>query len=208
MALRVACDGCLRAGRIAASLDLRACRTYPKLGGGPSRRAVVRTVGLDTPLTGLRATLLGPVERCDDFAPLDRYVRRHPDAQTYLALGDFHLYRMTVQRAHIVAGFGVIEWLTADQIVLDVGPHGELAANEADIVQHMNEDHAESVTLYATGLLGLTGDGWTLTGIDPEAIDLSRGSAIARLDFDRPVGDANTARKTLVELVDKVRTAG
>lgn len=166
------------------------------------------TVGLDTPLTGLRATLLGPVERCDDSAPLDRYVRRHPDAQTYLALGDFHLYRMTVQRAHIVAGFGVIEWLPADQIVLDVGPHGELAANEADIVQHMNEDHAESVTLYATGLLGLTGDGWTLTGIDPEGIDLSRGSAIARLDFDRPVGDANTARKTLVELVDKVRTAG
>jgi hypothetical protein len=155
----------------------------------------------------LRATLLGPVERCDDSAALDRYIRRHPDAQTYLALGDFHLYRMTVQRAHIVAGFGVIEWLSADQIVLDVEPYGELAVDEADIVQHMKEDHAESVTLYATGLLELTGDGWIMTGIDPEGIDLSRGSAIARLDFDRPVSDAKTARNALVELVGKARTA-
>ena len=165
------------------------------------------TVGLDTPLTGLRATLLGPIERYDDSATLDRYIRRHPDAETYLALGDFHLYRMTIQRAHIVAGFGVIEWLSADQIVFDIGPHGELAASEADIVQHMNEDHADSVTLCATGLLGLAGDGWTMTGIDPEGIDLSRGGAIARLDFDRPVSDANGARKALVELVGKARTA-
>ena len=42
------------------------------------------TIGLDVPLTGLRATILGPVERCDDSAMLDRYVRRHPDAEAYL----------------------------------------------------------------------------------------------------------------------------
>ena len=72
------------------------------------------TIGLDDPLTGLRATVLGPVERCDESAVLDRYVRRHPDAETYLALGNFHLYRMTVERAHVVAGFGAIDWLSAD----------------------------------------------------------------------------------------------
>ncbi len=166
------------------------------------------TIGLDVPLTGLRATVLGPVERCDDTAMLDRYVRRHSDAESYLALGDFHLYRMTIERAHIVAGFGAIEWLSADQVVFDVGPHGELAADEADIIQHMNEDHADSVTLYATGLLGLTGEGWTMTGIDPEGVDLSRESDIARLDFDRLVSDPNAARKALVELVAKARSAG
>ena len=69
----------------------------------------------------------------------------------------------------------------------------------------MNEDHADSVTLYATGLLGLTGEGWTMTGIDPEGIDLSRESDIARLDFDCLMSDANAARKALVELVGKAR---
>ena len=166
------------------------------------------TVGLDTPLTGLRATLLGPIERCDDPFALDRYVRRHPDAESYLALGDFHLHRMSVERARIVAGFGVIEWLSADKIVLDDGPHAELAASEADIIQHMNEDHAQSVTLYATGLLGLKGDGWKLTGIDPEGIDLGCEGIIARLNFDHPVSDDNMARKALVELVNKARATG
>ncbi len=158
------------------------------------------TIGLDVPLTGLRATVLGPVERCDNTAMLDRYVRRHPHAETYLALGDFHLYRMTVERAHVVAVFGAIDWLSADQVVLDVGPHGELVADESDIVRHVNEDHADSVTLYATGLLGLTGEGWTMTGID-----LSRESDIARLDFDCLMSDANAARKALIELVGKAR---
>ncbi len=65
----------------------------------------------------------------------------------------------------------------------------------------MNEDHADSVTLYATGLLGLTGEGWTITGIY-----LSRECDIARLDFDCLVSDVNTARNVLVELVGKART--
>ncbi len=58
----------------------------------------------------------------------------------------------------------------------------------------------------ATGLLGLTGEGWTMTGIDSEGIDLSRESDVARLDFDRLVSDVNTARNILVELVGKART--
>ena len=67
------------------------------------------SIGLDVPLTGLQATVLGPVERRDEPAALGRYVRRHPDAETYLALDDFHLYRMTIERAHVVAGFGAID---------------------------------------------------------------------------------------------------
>ncbi len=53
----------------------------------------------------------------------------------------------------------------------------------------------------ATGLLGLTGEGWTMT-----SIDLSRESDVARLDFDCLVSDVNTARNVLVELVGKART--
>ena len=166
------------------------------------------TIGLDLPLTGRRATVMGPMERCDDAAALARYVRRHPDAEAYVALGDFHLWRMTIERVHIVAGFGAIEWLSADRVVLDTRSHGALAVSEPDIVGHMNEDHAQAVSLYATNLLGLEGGGWTLTGIDPEGVDLGREGGVARLDFEAPVGDPDAARKALVDLVAKARAAG
>ena len=166
------------------------------------------TIGLDVPLTGLRATLLGAVEKCDDAAALGRHVRRHPDAEMYLGLGDFHLYRMAVERAHVVAGFGAIDWLSAGQVVLDVGARGALAAGEAAIVRHMNDDHADAVTLYAVNLLGLAGTGWAMTGIDPEGVDLGRDKDVARLDFDRVVSDPSSARKALVEMVAKARVAG
>ena len=60
---------------------------------------------------------------------------------------------MTIERVHVVVGFGAIQWLSADQVVFDVGFHGEFAAAEADLVDHMKKDHSGSLTLYATGLL-------------------------------------------------------
>ena len=92
--------------------------------------------------------------------------------------------------------------------MLDVDACGALAVGEADIVRHMNEDHGDAVTLYATGLLGLAGAGWSMTGIDPEGLDLGRQGDTARLDFDHPVNDPNAARKALVALAGKARLAG
>ena len=127
--------------------------------------------------------------------------------RTCLARGDFHFYQLIIKRVHVVGGFGAIQWLTADQVVFDVGLHGELAAAEADLVDHMNKDHSDSLTLYATGLLGQTGDGWIMTGIDPEGIDLSRKRNFARLDFDHLMSDLNAARIALAKLLAKARIA-
>ena len=69
----------------------------------------------------------------------------------------------------------------------------------------MNDDHADAVQLYAAKLIGLAGGGWTMTGIDPEGIDLRRGGQVARLAFDAPLQAAGEARKVLVALVGKAR---
>ena len=72
------------------------------------------TAGLDDPLTGARVTLIGTVLRIDDDeAARDLYVKAHPSAAGYAGFGDFHLYRVSVERAHLVAGFGRIEWIEA-----------------------------------------------------------------------------------------------
>src|SRR5476651_423918 len=90
-------------------------------------------------------------------------------------------YQVAVARAHLVAGFGRIDWIDAD-VLLPRGL-GALAAVEDDIVRHMNEDHADAVALYANVLLARPGEGWRVTGIDPEGIDLRSGGEVARLAF-------------------------
>lgn len=161
------------------------------------------TGGLDQPLTGPRATVLGWAERIADERLKARFLARHPDAALYAGFKDFAFYRLAVERAHLVGGFGKIRWIEAAELV---PPQAEgLAEAEAAIVEHMNADHADAIQLYAAKLIGRAGDGWTMTGIDPEGIDLRRGGEVARLAFDEPLRAAGEARKTLVALVGRAR---
>jgi putative heme iron utilization protein len=70
------------------------------------------------PLDRPRVTVLGRIVQCDnDDGKLRRYVARHPAAEQYRAFRDFHLYRLEVTRVHLVAGFGVIRWIDAAEVV-------------------------------------------------------------------------------------------
>ncbi|HWD59183.1 MAG TPA: DUF2470 domain-containing protein [Stellaceae bacterium] len=159
-------------------------------------------------LAAPRLSLLGEARRCDDASLLARFVARHPGAAQYAGFGDFRLYRVEPGRAHLVAGFGRIAWVAADELRF-AGECAALAAAEADIVAHMNAGHADAVALYAARLLRLSGDGWQLTAIDPEGIDLRAGGVTARLDFGdhggAPVYDPQDARQALVALAAAAR---
>lgn len=168
-----------------------------------------RTGDLDDPLTGARVTVLGRARRSDDPDDRRRFVARHPSARLYMDFADFSVYRVVPERAHLVAGFGRIHWVAAAEVLL-VPSSPPLAAAEERIVSHMNDDHAEAVTLYATVLLGRSESdesdrGWSMTGIDPEGCDLRRGGEVARLDFDHPVTDADSARVELSRLAARAR---
>jgi putative heme iron utilization protein len=162
------------------------------------------TQNLDQPLTGTRVTLLGRAALTDDARLGRRFLARHPDAALYASFKDFKFYRVAVERAHLVAGFGKIRWLSADEL-MTVPPPAGLAEGEAGIVSHMNEDHADALQLYVGKLLGLSGNDWRMTGIDAEGIDLRQGGRVARLAFDAPLRAANEARKVLVDLAAKAR---
>jgi heme oxygenase (biliverdin-IX-beta and delta-forming) len=80
-----------------------------------------------------------------------------------------------------------------------------LIARETDIILHMNDEHLDAIDACAHGLLGLTGDGWRLTGVDPEGCDLRCGHQVGRLTFARRVVDAESARAEFVRLVRSAR---
>jgi heme oxygenase (biliverdin-IX-beta and delta-forming) len=163
------------------------------------------TVGLADPLAGPRLTLLGRAEETEDEADRARYLARQPSAELYAGFKDFRLYRLEVARGHLVAGFGRIHWLEAGDILYDAAAAAPLAAREPEILAHMNRDHAEAIAFYAQQLLGLDGAGWTMTGIDPEGIDLRAGGKIARLAFAQPVAHAEAARAELARLAREGR---
>lgn len=165
------------------------------------------TVGLDEPLTGARVSVQGRALRTSEPRHRARFLARHPGAAFYADFKDFGFYKVEVGRAHLVAGFGRIHWLEAKDVLFDASAHAALIEREADIVAHMNADHADAVDLYARMLLGRAGEGWAMTGVDPEGADLRRGGEIARLAFDRPVADAEAARAELVRLVKRAREA-
>ncbi|MGP1257112.1 MAG: HugZ family protein [Kiloniellales bacterium] len=161
--------------------------------------------GLADPLTGARAAVLGQLEVAQDPLLKARILQRHPGASVYADFTDFNLYRLQVERAHLVAGFGQIHWIEGADVLLDITRTEALAAAEAEIVAHMNEDHADAIAVMAAQLLGLPGDGWRMTGVDPEGCDLRREAALARLDFVKPVQDAESCRVELVRLTKQAR---
>ena len=163
------------------------------------------TAGLSDPLTGPRVTLLGEARKSPDQDGRARFLARHPAASDYAGFTDFNLYRVETARAHLVAGFGRIHWIAGEALRGAAAP--ALAAAEAGIVEHMNADHADALDLMVRILAGRRGEGWRMTGIDPEGCDLRRAGEVARLDFAAPVGDAETARAELVRLTREARAA-
>ncbi|HVH80692.1 MAG TPA: DUF2470 domain-containing protein, partial [Stellaceae bacterium] len=158
------------------------------------------------PLAAPRLSLLGEAERSDDPRLRARFVARHPSAAGYAGFADFHLYRVTIGRGHLVAGFGRISWVEPAELRFTDDAR-ELAEAEAEIVAHMNADHAEAIALYTTRLPRRGGTGWKMTGIDPEGIDLRNGDGTARLEFPSPVLDPEGARRALVTLAAEARIA-
>jgi hypothetical protein len=166
------------------------------------------TEGLLDPLTGPRLTLLGRALPTNDPRCLGRFMSHHPASAAYAGFRDFRLYRIMVERGHLVAGFGRIEWINGDDFLFELDASA-LAAAETEILRHMNADHSDTVAHYACGLLGRTGTGWRMTGIDPEGLDLRHnadtGGETARIDFSTPIGTPEEARRALIALVEQAR---
>jgi heme iron utilization protein len=162
------------------------------------------TAGYRDPLTGPRLTVIGQAGALEDPRSLARFTAHHPTSTVYSGFADFRLYRVAVERGHLVAGFGRIHWIDGRDLLFAADTTA-LAAAEPEILRHMNEHHTNAVADYARGLLGRTGADWRMTGIDPEGADLQQDGETARLDFAAPVLTPAAARAALVELAQKTR---
>jgi heme iron utilization protein len=160
------------------------------------------------PLEGARVMLMGQVaEVAEDRAALARsaYLLRHPEAEQFVFFKDFSFYRLDIERAHLVAGFGRIVDLKPADVLTDVSDAGALLEAQASAIEHMNADHAEACRLYATKLLGAPDGDWRCAGIDPEGLELQNGRMALRLFFPKRVTAPGPLRAVLKQLADEAR---
>ncbi len=166
------------------------------------------TAGLAEPLTGARVSLQGRIAVTTGTRERERYLARFPGAAAYAGFGDFQLYRVEPERAHLVAGFGRITWIEAADLVLPPDLAAAMAALEPGVLAHMNRDHTDAVGLFAEQLLGVPGDDATLVGFDAEGCDVLAAGRVRRVAFDLPVRDGATARSAFAALAEGARRRG
>ncbi|HUO23317.1 MAG TPA: pyridoxamine 5'-phosphate oxidase family protein [Caulobacteraceae bacterium] len=155
------------------------------------------TQGLDEPLAGPRATVLGRIEPVEDTRALDRYLRRHPSAGAYRGFGDFRLWRMTPERAHLVGGFGQIRWVEAEAFASTSAT--AIAQAEPALLDVLN---GAGALVEALGGRLQGGSQWRLTGLDPDGVDLRRADGMAtRAEFPAAIDDPAAIMPALEALV-------
>lgn len=177
------------------------------------------------PLAGGRVTVIGRLEPTASLTAKARFLARHRQAEMYAGFADFSLYALSLERAHFIGGFGRIVDLAPRDLLIDLSGAEALVAAEAEIVAHMNADHAGALELFATELCGappcrrhvsdmtrrhvsdMTGD-WRMTGIDPEGCDLLCDGDARRVLFASRVTSPGEARLELVRLAVEARARG
>lgn len=162
--------------------------------------------GAGDPLAGGRVTVIGSMEPItSDENSRRRFLARHPGAEMYVDFSDFGFWQLEVERAHYIGGFGRIVDLTAAELLADVSQAQQLIAAEADIIAHMNDDHADAVQLYATQLAGATPGSWRMSGVDPAGFDLVEGERALRIGFSAPAANPDAARAEFVRMAKDAR---
>jgi putative heme iron utilization protein len=169
---------------------------------GPADGPNPQTAGRVT-LTGLAA----PVPPEEVAGLKARYLARRPYAALYADFEDFALWRVSPGGGQYVGGFARAHRLRIGQILPDPAAVAALAAAEAEMLDHMNTDHADAVAAIARHLGGEGTDGpWRMTAIDPDGADLASGEEILRLAFSAPAATPDAVRMELVAATRAART--
>lgn len=181
------------------------------LRASPRSSLLISEAGADDPLALGRVTVLGTTAPVDDAAVRETFLDRHADARRYADLGDFSFWRMQPTAIRYIGGFGRMSWIDpSDWYAAEPDP---LAAAEAGIVAHMNDDHADTLPLYCRAFGGLVdASDARMTRVDRYGFEIAavtaEGPRTVRIPFSRPVTEPTGVRRELIALLREARTTG
>jgi len=129
------------------------------------------------PQTTPRVTVTGTAEPVQDLALRDRWLRIHPYGALYAGLGDFSLWHLRPEQAHLVAGFGQARRLSGPALAAAC----DLSAEETSLCEAANQRHAAMLP-QAVRIVAVDADGLDLgpaASLDPNGSARSRRIAFA-----------------------------
>jgi putative heme iron utilization protein len=164
----------------------------------------------DDPLAAGRVTLLGAAGRVPERELAEvrsAYLERQPRARHWVDFEDFAFWRLEVVEVYFVGGFAAMDWVGAVQYRAALPD--PLADAAADIVEHMNRDHADAVQILARAFAGIEADEAAMVSVDRLGfkVRLRSGSRLhgARVAFPREITTPGDARAVMIEMVEQAR---
>jgi putative heme iron utilization protein len=176
----------------------------------PRASLLVMQSGADTdPLGAARVTLLGTAARIAEPSDAVRalYLERHPSAKYWIDFTDFSFFRFDVTSVYFVGGFGVMGWVeSGDYRAAEADPLMDAAAQ---IIAHMNADHADALRLITRHYGGLDAEEATLVACDRLGFAIRARTAAGmkgvRIQFPEPVQSREEARRVFVNMTREAR---
>lgn len=150
-----------------------------------------------------RATVIGDCVPIDDPVIAGRFLRMLPESREYLDIGGFRFFAIEPGQLRLIAGFGSLHWIDGASLL---APDLPIAKAEADILQHMNAEHAAALRDYCRHVYTLEAEQAEMTGIDCDGFDVCADGKHLRFEFPGLVEDAGHARAELVALAKAART--
>jgi putative heme iron utilization protein len=162
------------------------------------------------PQTAPRVTLTGLAEQvpAEEVPALKaRWLARHPYAALYADFGDFALWRVRPGAALLVGGFARATRLRLADLLPESQAVTALSEAEAEILAHVNADHADAVAAIAEGLHEAPSGPWRLAAVDVDGCDIVSDDKVLRHHWAAPVADADGVRAGLIRAARDGRAA-
>lgn len=172
---------------------------------------VTQSAADEEALAGSRVTIIGNVLRISDADQQDvrsRYLAWHANSKNWVDYDDFYFYHMDIVDVYYVGGFGAMGWVSVEEYK---GAQSDpLADSAAEIIRHLNEDHADALRLLTKKIIGAESQHVEMTSVDRLGfhvrIPMPDGARTERIPFSHEVKSAAETRKVLIEMVTAART--
>jgi putative heme iron utilization protein len=172
---------------------------------------LVAEAGPGNPLALGRVTLVGS---CRQISGEDResvkaaFLEKNPSASFYVDFKDFAFFKLRVESVRYIGGFGRMSWVESP--AWDQAKPDPIAPLAQQIIDHMNEDHADVMVRYCKAMSkAIDTTEATMVGVDRYGFEMSaltaEGPRPIRLAFSRPVTTAEEIRDEMVALAKKVQ---
>ena len=158
------------------------------------------------PLALGRISLMGTAEKSADPLVRQRFLARHPEAEGYSGFADFAFWRLRVDKAHYVGGFGKIGTIDADSLIRQGAAVDTWNAEISRVLAALPADLPAALARRAAPDADNV-SGWIVAACDPEGCDLISGDRSLYLPFSQAVEDVNQIPGVLQHLASGVATS-